>query len=115
MILRNYMVAQNLNQTEGASVAPKTATLFLVQQHHSLPPRKTQAEVGGLPADCANAPFLLIYLLGSQRVSRYYYSTGRLPKGPLLVKMNFAWKSQISRFVYQKLGVCCGYHITTIL
>ena len=84
MMLRNYLLAQNLT-SEGAGAAPKTATLFLVQQHHSVPPRQPQAEVGGLPADCTctNAPFLLIDPLGSHRISRYYYSTGRLPKGPL--------------------------------
>ena len=61
-----------------------TATLFLVQQHHSLPPRRRQAEVGGLPAEFTKAPFKLVDPLGSSdRVSRYTYSTGRLPKGPL--------------------------------
>ena len=34
-----------------------------------------------MPADSTIVPFLLIDPLGSQRVSRYYYSIGRLPKG----------------------------------
>jgi hypothetical protein len=42
-----------------------------------------EAEVGGLPLDCTNAPFKLMDPLGSSdRVSRYTYSPGRLPKGP---------------------------------
>jgi hypothetical protein len=67
MMMRNYLLAENLTQT-------KTATLFLVQQHHSVPRRQPQVEVGD---SYSNPPFLLMDPLGeSHHVSCYYYSTG---------------------------------------
>ena len=92
MMMRNYLLAQNLTPPEGSGAAPMTATLFLVQQHHNLPPRRPQAEVGGLPAEFTNAPFKLMDPLGSSdRVSRYTYSPGRLPKGPPSGRHQLTW------------------------